>query len=233
MEEESITEIEKNSNNIVTKVKSMIQNIKDINKLSHSMSIVSLFMISYEGEKQFIQKYEYYLYLFNTLLSFFKLELLNSYNNDLFNAFIELLYETIGPKIIIKKINICYQELKIDFFRVLFRRTHIDILLYSNPEEHKNFFDLIEKDFYIYMNNLYGMIFRRSLFKEENKMIHMDYMLKNEYSIYSLDYIFFEELYDFMVDEHYEVPINNNDNINNIIYENDNNEFVEEEDIYS
>ena len=123
--------------------------------------------------------------------------------------------------------------IKIDFFRVLFRRTHIDILLYSNPEEHKNFFDLIEKDFYIYMNNLYGMIFRRSLFKEENKMIHMDYMLKNEYSIFSLDYIFFEELYDFMVDEHYEVPINNNDNINNIIYENDNNEFVEEEDIYS
>ena len=42
------------------------------------------------------------------------------------------------------------------------------------------------------MNNLYGMIFRRSLFKEENKMIHMDYMLKNEYSIYSLDYIFFQ-----------------------------------------
>jgi hypothetical protein len=231
MEEEFITEIEKNSNNIVAKVKYMIQNIKDINKLSHSMSIVSLFMISYEGEKQFIQKYEYYLYLFNTLLSFFKLEALNSYNNDLFNAFIELLYETLGPKIIIKKINICYQELNLDFFRLLFTRTHTDMLLYSSPEEHKNFFDLIEKEFYIYMNNLYAMIFRRSLSKEENKMIHMYYMLKNKYSIYSLDYIFFEELYDFMIDEHYQVQIINNDNI--IHHVDDNNEFFEEEDIYS
>jgi hypothetical protein len=231
MQEESITEIEKNSNNIVTEVKSMIQNIKDINKLSHSMSIVSLFMISYEGEKQFIQKYEYYLYLFNTLLSFFKVEVLNSYNNDLFNAFIELLYETLGHKIIIKKIKICYQELNLDFFRVLFTRTHTDMLLYSSPEEPKNFFDLIEKEFYIYMNNLYGMIFRRSLSKEENKMIHMDYMFKNKYSIYSLDYIFFEELYDFMIDEHYQVQIINNDNIIHNV--DDNNDFFEEEDIYS
>jgi hypothetical protein len=70
--EESITEIEKISNDIVTKVKCMVQNIKDINKLSHNMCLVSIFMISYEGEKLFIQKYEYYLYLFNTLLSFFR-----------------------------------------------------------------------------------------------------------------------------------------------------------------
>jgi len=231
MEEKSITEI---SNNIVTKVKSMIQNIKDINKLSHSMCIVSLFMISYEGEKQFIQKYEYYLYLFNKLLSFFRLEKLNSYNKDLFEVFVELLYETIGRKIIIKKFNVCYEALDFNFFRILFTSTHIHMLLYSSLEENKDFFDLIEKEFYIYMNNLYGVIFRKSLSKEENTMIHLDYILRNEYCIYSLDYIFFEELYEFMVDEYYEIPINNNhNNIYNIIYQDDNNEFVEEEDIYS
>jgi hypothetical protein len=230
MQEESITEI---SNNIVTKVKSMIQNIKDINRSSYSLRLVSIFMISYEREKKFIQKYEYYLYLFNTLLSFFRVEELNSYNKDLFYVFVELLYETIGRKIIIKKFNICYEALNFDFFSVLFTSTHIDILLYSSPEENKDFFDLIEKEFHIYMNNLYGMIFRSSLSKEDSIMIHLDYILRNEYSIYFLDYIFFEELHEFMVDKYEEVPINNN--INNIIYQdNDNNDFVEEEeDIYS
>ena len=53
MQEEYITEIEKISNNIVSKVKSMIQNIKDINKSSYSLCLVSIFMISYEEEKKF------------------------------------------------------------------------------------------------------------------------------------------------------------------------------------
>ena len=66
------------------------------------------------------------------------------------------------------------------------------MFLKSSLEENKNFFDLIEKEFHIYMNNLYGVIFRSSLSKEENIMIHFDYILRNEYSTY-LDYIFFEE----------------------------------------
>ena len=74
--------------------------------------------------------------------------------------------------------------------------------------KNKDFFDLIEKEFHIYMNNLYGVIFRSSLSKEEITMIHIDYILRNEYSTY-LDYIFFEELYEFMAVE-YEVPFNNN-----------------------
>jgi hypothetical protein len=230
MQEESITEIEKISNNIVSKVKSMIQNIKDINRSSYSLCLVSIFMISCEGEKKFIQKYEYYLYLFNTLLSFFRVETLNKYNNDLFDVFIELLYETIGRKIISKKLNICYDVLDIEFFRVLFTSTHINMLLFSSLEKNKDFFDLIEKEFHIYMNNLYGIIFRSSLSKEESIMIHMDYILRNEYSIYSLDYIFFEELYEFMMVKYEEVPNNNNINIINIIYHN---EDDIEEDIYS
>ena len=230
MEEESINEIEKISNIIVSKVKSMIQNIKDINKSSYSLCLVSIFMISCEEEKKFIKKYEYYLYLFNSLLSFFRVEELNEYNNDLFNIFIDLLYETIGRKIISKKFNICYDVLDIEFFRVLFTSTHINMFLYPNPQKHKDFFYLIETEFHIYMNNLYGMIFRSSLSKEENIMIHLDYILRNEYSIYSLDYIFFEELYEFMVLKYEEVPINNI-NIINIIYQEPNND--EEEDIYS
>lgn len=240
MQEESITEIEKISDNIVSKVKSMIQNIKDINRSSYSLCLVSIFMISFEGEKKFIQKYDYYLYLFNTLLSFFRVEELNTYNNNLFDIFVELLYETVGRRIISKKCNICYDVLDIEFFRAIFTSTHINMLLFSSSETHKNFFDLIEKEFHIYMNNLYGIIFRSSLSKEESIMIHFDYILRNEFSIYSLDYIFFEELYQFMVIE-YETPINNN-NIINIIYHNqndneynndgDNNDF-EEEDIYS
>ncbi len=110
------------------------------------------------------------------------------------------------------------------------------MFLNSSLEENKDFFDLIKKEFHIYMNNLYGVIFRSSLSKEESIMIHLDYILRNEYSTY-LDYIFFEELYEFMVLE-YEEPINNNIIIN-IIYQNEdniedfNNDFEEEEDIYS
>jgi hypothetical protein len=227
---ENVREMEKSISNIVSKVKLMIETIKSVNKTPYSMYIVSIFMISYEDEKKFIKKYDYHLYLFNALLSFFRVEALNKYNNDLFNVFVELLYETVGRKIISTKFNICYNELNIELFR---------ILIYSSPEENKDFFDLIEKEFYVYMNNLYGIIFRSSLSNEENTMIHLDYILRNEFSIYSLDYMFFEELHEFMVIK-YEIPVNNNNN-NNIINiinhiqhnnEGDNNEF-EEDDIYS
>ena len=87
--------------------------------------------------------------------------------------------------------------LNIELFTILFKSNHINILLYSNGEKHNDLFDLIEKEFHIYMNNLYGVIFRSSLSKEEITMIHIDYILRNEYSTY-LDYIFFEELYEFM-----------------------------------
>ena len=105
------------------------------------------------------------------------------------------------------------------------------MFLNSSLEENKDFFDLIEKEFHIYMNNLYGVIFRSSISKEESIMIHFDYILRNEYSTY-LDYIFFEELNEFMAVE-YEVPFNNNIIIN-IIYDNQdyiegfNNDFEEE-----
>jgi hypothetical protein len=225
--EESIREMEDSISNIVSKVKLMIENIESVNKTGHSMFLVSIFIVNYEDEKKFIQKYEYYLHLFNMLLSFFRVEALNKYNNDLFNVFVELLYETIGRKIISKKFNICYDVLNIELFRML---------VYSSPQENKDFFDLIEKEFHIYMNNLYGIIFRSSVSNEESVMIHLDYILRNEYSIYSLDYIFFEELREFMVVK-YEEPINvnNDNNIINIIYHNDNNiEFDDEEyDIYS
>jgi hypothetical protein len=233
----NITEIEKSVFNIVSKVKLMIETIKSVNKTSHSVFLISMIMISYEDEKKFIQKYEYYLGLFNTLLSFFRNETLNEFNDDLFNVFIELLYETIGRKLISKKVcNICHDVITFEMFSILFKTIHINIVLYSSPEENKDFFELIEKEFNIYMNNLYGMIFRSSISDEESKMIHIDYILRNEYSIYSLDYIFFEELYEYMVIESY-VPINDI-NIINIIYHNqdnieDNNEFVEEDDIYS
>jgi hypothetical protein len=225
--EESIREMEDSISNIVSKVKLMIENIESVNKTGHSMFLVSIFIVNYEDEKKFIQKYEYYLHLFNMLLSFFRVEALNKYNNDLFNVFVELLYETIGRKIISKKFNICYDVLNIELFRML---------VYSSPQENKDFFDLIEKEFHIYMNNLYGIIFRSSVSNEESVIIHLDYILRNEYSIYSLDYIFFEELREFMVVK-YEEPINvnNDNNIINIIYHNDNNiEFDDEEyDIYS
>ena len=223
--------MEDSVSNIGSKVKLMIETIKSVNKTSHSLCLVSMIMISYEDEKKFIQNYEYYLYLFNTLLSFFRVEELNSYNNDLFDIFIELLYETFGRNIISKKIGICYDVLTFKFFHILFKSTYINMFLNSSIEENKDFFDLIEKEFHIYMNNLYGVIFRSSISKEENIMIHIDYILRNEYSTY-LDYIFFEELYEFMVVE-YEEPINNNIIIN-IIYniEDFNNDF-EEEDIYS
>ena len=232
MQEESITEIEKNSDNIVSKVKLMIENIKSVNKTSHSLCLVSMIMISCGDKKKFIQNYDYYLYLFNSLLSFFRVEELNEYNNDLFDVFIELLYETVGHNIISKKVGICYDVLTFKFFHILFKNTYINMFLNSSLEENKNFFDLIQKEFHIYMNNLYGVIFRRSISKEENIMIHFDYILRNEYSTY-LDYIFFEELYEFMAVE-YEVPFNNNIIIN-IIYdiEDNNNEFEEEDDIYS
>jgi len=105
------------------------------------------------------------------------------------------------------------------------------MLLYSSPEEHNDFFDLIEKEFHIYMNNLYGMIFRSSLSKEESIMIHFDYILRNEYSTY-LDYIFFEELYEFMAIEYDDPLINDGNNINNIIYHDPDNNDFEEDDIY-
>ena len=236
MQEESITEIEKISNNIVSKVKMMIEIIKSVNKSSYSIFLVSMIMISCGDKKKFIQKYDYYLYLFNTLLSFFRVEELNPYNNELFDVFAELLYETVGRKIISKKVGICYDVLNIELFTILFKSSHINMLLYFNQEKHKDFFDLIEKEFHIYMNNLYGVIFRSSISKEESVMIHLDYILRNEYSIYSLDYIFFEELHEFMVIE-YDEPLVNNINIINIIYQNDNedgnNEFDEEYDIYS
>jgi hypothetical protein len=194
-------------------------------------------MISYEDQKKFIHKYEYYLSLFNTLLSFFRNETLNPFNHDLFTVFIELLYETIGRKIISKKIsNICHDIITFEMFSILFKTIHINTVLYYSKEENNDFFDLIQTEFNIYMNNLYGMIFRSSISNEESKMIHIDYIMRYEYSIYSLDYIFFEELYEYMVIES-EVPINHI-NIINIIYHNqdnieDNNEFVEEDDIYS
>jgi len=234
--EENIRKMEDSVSNIVSKVKMMIETIKSVNKSSYSIFLVSIIMISYEDKKKFIQKYDYYLYLFNTLLSFFRVEELNPYNNELFDVFAELLYETVGRKIISKKVGICYDVLNIELFTILFKSNHINILLYSNREKHKDFFDLIEKEFHIYMNNLYGVIFRSSLSNEESIMIHFDYILRNEYSTY-LDYIFFEELYEFMVVE-YEEPINNNIVIN-IIYQNEdniegfNNDFEEEEDIYS
>jgi hypothetical protein len=234
--QENIRKMEDSVSNIVSKVKSMIETIKSVNKTSHSLCLVSMIMISYGDKKKFIQNYEYYLYLFSMLLSFFRVEELNSYNNDLFDVFAELLYETVGRKIISKKVGICYDLLNIELFTILFKSSQINILLYSNREKHNDLFDLIEKEFHIYMNNLYGMIFRSSLSKEESIMIHFDYILRNEYSTY-LDYIFFEELYEFMVVE-YEEPINNNIIIN-IIYQNEdniegfNNDFEEEEDIYS
>lgn len=234
--EKNIRKMEDSVSNIVSKVKMMIETIKSVNKSSYSIFLVSIIMISYEDKKKFIQKYDYYLYLFNTLLSFFRVEELNPYNNELFDVFAELLYETIGRKIISKKVGICYDVLNIELFTILFKSSQINILLYSNREKHKDFFDLIEKEFHIYMNNLYGVIFRSSLSNEESIMIHFDYILRNEYSTY-LDYIFFEELYEFMVVE-YEEPINNNIVIN-IIYQNEdniegfNNDFEEEEDIYS
>ena len=229
--EENIRKMEDSVSNIVSKVKMMIETIKSVNKSSYSIFLVSIIMISYEDKKKFIQKYDYYLYLFNTLLSFFRVEELNSYNNELFDVFAELLYETIGRNIISKKIGICYDALTFKFFHILFKSTYINMFLNSSIEENKDFFDLIEKEFHIYMNNLYGVIFRSSLSKEEITMIHIDYILRNEYSTY-LDYIFFEELYEFMAVE-YEVPFNNN--IINIIYdiEDNNNEFEEEDDIYS
>ena len=241
--DETRYEIEQSVSNIVSKVKLMIENIKSVNTMSQSMFVVvSIIMMGNEHEKKFIKKYEYYLNLFNTLLSFFRVEELNPYNKDLFDVFVELLYETIGRKIISKKINICYcyEALSLDFFRTLFTSKHINVLSYSSPEEHKDFFDLIEKDFHIYMNNLYGMIFRNSLSNEESMMIHVDYMLRTEYFIYSLDYIFFEELYDFMAVEYDDPPINNiiyqdpgnNDFEEDDIYQNVNNDF-EEDDIYS
>ena len=217
-------------------IKLMIETVKSVNKTSNSLCLVSLIMISYEDEKKFIQNYEYYLYLFNTLLSFFRVEELNSYNNDLFDVFIELLYETFGRNIISKKIGICYDVLTFKFFHILFKSTYINMFLNSSLEENKDFFDLIEKEFHIYMNNLYGVIFRSSISKEDSIMIHFDYILRNEYSTY-LDYIFFEELNEFMAVE-YEVPFNNNIIIN-IIYDNQddiegfNNDFEEEDDIYS
>jgi hypothetical protein len=110
------------------------------------------------------------------------------------------------------------------------------MLVYSSPQENKDFFDLIEKEFHIYMNNLYGIIFRSSMSNEESIMLHFDYILRNEFSIYSLDYIFFEELREFMVVKYDEpINVNNDNNIINIIYHNDNNiEFDDEEyDIYS
>jgi hypothetical protein len=224
---ESIREMEDSVSNIVSKVKLMIENIKSVNKIGHSMFLVSIFIVNYEDEKKFIQKYEYYLHLFNTLLAFFRVEALNKYNNDLFNVFVELLYETVGRKIISKKFNICYDVLNIELFRML---------VYSSPQENKDFFDLIEKEFHIYMNNLYGIIFRSSMSNEESIMLHFDYILRNEFSIYSLDYIFFEELREFMVVKYDEpINVNNDNNIINIIYHNDNNiEFDDEEyDIYS
>jgi len=229
--EENIRKMEDSVSNIVSKVKMMIETVKSVNKTSHSLCLVSMIMISYGDKKKFIQNYEYYLYLFNTLLSFFRVEELNSYNNELFDVFAELLYETIGRNIISKKIGICYDALTFKFFHILFKSTYINMFLNSSIEENKDFFDLIEKEFHIYMNNLYGVIFRSSLSKEEITMIHIDYILRNEYSTY-LDYIFFEELYEFMAVE-YEVPFNNN--IINIIYdiEDNNNEFEEEDDIYS
>jgi hypothetical protein len=229
--EENIRKMEDSVSNIVSKVKMMIETVKSVNKTSNSLPLVSMIMISGGDKKKFIQNYEYYLYLFNTLLSFFRVEELNSYNNDLFDVLIELLYETFGRNIISKKIGICYDVLTFKFFHILFKSTYINMFLNSSIEENKDFFDLIEKEFHIYMNNLYGVIFRSSLSKEEITMIHIDYILRNEYSTY-LDYIFFEELYEFMAVE-YEVPFNNN--IINIIYdiEDNNNEFEEEDDIYS
>jgi hypothetical protein len=224
---ESIREMEDSVSNIVSKVKLMIETIKSVNKTGHSMFLVSIFIVNYEDEKKFIEKYEYYLHLFNTLLSFFRVEALNKYNNDLFNVFVELLYETVGRKIISKKFNICYDVLNIELFRML---------VYSSPQENKDFFDLIEKKFNIYMNNLYGIIFRSSMSNEESIMLHFDYILRNEFSIYSLDYIFFEELREFMVIKYDEpINVNNDNNIINIIYHNDDNiEFDDEEyDIYS
>ena len=232
--EENIRKIEDSVSNIVSKVKLMIETIKSVNKSSNSLCLVSMIMINYEDDKKFIQNYGYYLDLFNTLLSFFRVEELNPYNNDLFDVFIELLYQTIGRNIISKKLSICYDVLNFEIFQLLFKNTDIKMILYSSPEKHKDFFDLIEKEFHIYMNILYGMIFRSPLSKEESIMIHFDYILRYEYSIYSLDYIFFQELYEFMVVKSEEVPIN----IINIIYNNENiieynNEFFEEEDIYS
>jgi hypothetical protein len=235
-------EIEKSVSNIIGKVKLMIENIKSIETTSHhSMFIVvSIIMVSHEHEKKFIQKYEYYLNLFNTLLSFFRVEELNLYNKDLFDVFVELLYETIGRKIFSREINICYQALSFDFYRTCFMSKYMNILSYSSQEEHKDYFDLIEKEFHMYMNDLYGMIFRNSLSNEESKMIHLDYLLRNEYFIYSLDYIFYEELYEFMVIQYDEPPINDDDNdddddnINNIIYQDHEYDDDEEEyDIYS
>lgn len=244
--EESISEIEKPVSNIIEKIKLMIESIKLVNKTSNSLFLVSIIVIKYEDEQKFIHKYDYYLNLFTSILSFFRKEPLNEYNKDLFNAFVQLLYETIGHKIISKEISICcYETLKFDFFSTLFTRTYINIFLYSSREERNDFFDLIEKEFHIYMNNLYGVIFRSSISKEDSIMIHIDYILRNGYSIYSFDYIFFEELYEFMKKpeqndaNEYEIPINNNNiNIINIIYYNQNNieynnEFIEENDIYS
>jgi hypothetical protein len=243
--EESISEIEKPVSNIIEKIRLMIESIKLVNKTSNSLYLVSIIIIKYEDEQKFIHKYDYYLNLFTSILSFFMKEPLNEYNNDLFNVFIELLYETSGSNIFTKKNSICNESLTFKMFSKLFTSTYINILLYSSPEERNDFFDLIEKEFHIYMNNLYGVIFRSSISKEDSIMIHIDYILRNGYSIYSLDYIFFEELYEFMKKpeqndaNEYEIPINNNNiNIINIIYYNQNNieynnEFIEENDIYS
>ena len=88
--EENIRKIEDSVSNIVSKVKLMIETIKSVNKSSYSLCLVSMIMINYEDEKKFIQKYEYYLHLFNTLLSFFRVEELNPYNKDLFHLFIDI-----------------------------------------------------------------------------------------------------------------------------------------------
>jgi hypothetical protein len=232
--DDTLCEIEQSVSNIIGKVKLMIENIKSINTTSNSMFIVvSIIIVSHEHEKKFIKKYEYYLDLFNTLLSFFRVEKLNSYNKGLFDVFVELLYETIGRKIFSRKINICYEALSLDFYRKYF--TSKLMLSYSSPEEHNDFFDLIKKEFHIHMNTLYGMIFRNSLSNEESKMIHLDYLLRNEYFIYSLDYIFYEELYEFMAIEYEEPQINDGDNINNIIYQDPVNDDDDDEeyDIYS
>ena len=49
-------------------------------------------------------------------------------------------------KIISKKVGICYDVLNIELFIILFKCSYINMLLYSSPEEHKDFFDLIEKE---------------------------------------------------------------------------------------
>ena len=133
--EENIRKMEDSVSNIVSKVKMMIETVKSVNKTSHSLCLVSMIMISYGDKKKFIQNYEYYLYLFNTLLSFFRVEELNSYNNELFDVFAELLYETIGRNIISKKIGICYDALTFKFFHILFKSNDINFIKNKNTNK--------------------------------------------------------------------------------------------------